>query len=73
MNEKCALFTDTVDKHFRSFVNQLHEYLTENVCKCDIKSQKATRLYKEQQKDFGSIRVPKNLFCLFERQTEKVD
>ena len=47
MNEKFALFTETVDKHFRSFVNQLHEYLTENVCKCDIKSQKATRLYNE--------------------------
>ena len=47
MNEKFALFTETVDKHFRSFVNQLHEYLTENVFKCDIKSQKATRLYKE--------------------------
>ena len=31
MNEKFALFTETVDKHFRSFVNQLHEYLTENV------------------------------------------
>ena len=28
MNEKFALFTETVDKHFRSFVNQLHEYLT---------------------------------------------
>ena len=47
MNEKFALFTETVDKHLRSFVNQLQEYLTENVCKCEIKKKKATRLYKE--------------------------
>jgi len=32
---------ETVDVRFRSFVNQIKEYLTENGCKCDIKAQKS--------------------------------
>ena len=41
MDEKFELFMETVDERFRSFVNQINEYLTENGCKCDIKSQKS--------------------------------
>ncbi len=41
MNEKFNMFMETVDKHFRSFVSQINEYLTGNGCKCDIKSQKS--------------------------------
>ena len=41
MDEKFNMFMETVDAHFRSFVNQINEYLTGNGCKCDIKSQKS--------------------------------
>ena len=41
MDEKFNMFTETVDERFRSFVNQINEYLTENGCKCDIKMQKS--------------------------------
>ena len=41
MDEKFNMFTETVDECFRSFVNQINEYLTENGCKCDIKMQKS--------------------------------
>ena len=35
-DEKYNVFMETVDAHFRSFVSQTNEYLTENGCKCDI-------------------------------------
>ena len=41
MDEKFNMFMETVDDRFRSFVNQINEYLIENGCKCDIKSQKS--------------------------------
>lgn len=41
MDEKFHMFMETVDKRFRSFVNQISEYLTENNCKCDVKLQKS--------------------------------
>ena len=41
MDEKFNIFMETVDERFRSFVSQINEYLTENGCKCDIKSQKS--------------------------------
>ena len=41
MEEKFDMFMETVDERFRSFVNQINEYLAENVCKCDIKLQKS--------------------------------
>ena len=41
MNEKFNIFMETVDERFRSFVRQINEYLTENGCKCEIKSQKS--------------------------------
>ena len=41
MDEKFNMFIETVDERFRSFVNQINEYLIENGCKCDIKSQKS--------------------------------
>ena len=41
MDEKFNMFMETVDERFRSFVNQINEYLTENGCKCDIKLQKS--------------------------------
>ena len=41
MDEKFHMFMETVDGRFRSFVNQINEYLTENGCKCDIKLQKS--------------------------------
>ena len=44
MDEKFSIFMGTVDERFRSFVNQINEYLTGNGCKCDIKSQKAAML-----------------------------
>ena len=40
MDEKFNMFMETVDERFRSFVNQINGYLTENGCKCDIKLQK---------------------------------
>ena len=40
MDEKFNMFMETVDESFRSFVNQINGYLTENGCKCDIKLQK---------------------------------
>ena len=41
MDEKFNMFMETVDESFRSFVNQINGYLTENGCKCDIKLQKS--------------------------------
>lgn len=41
MDEKFNLFIETVDEKFRSFVDQINAYLTENGCRCDIKSQKS--------------------------------
>ena len=41
MDKKFNLFMETVDERFRSFVNQINEYLTENGCKCEIKLQKS--------------------------------
>lgn len=41
MDEKFNLFLETVDENFRSFVNQINEYLTGNNCKCNIKLQKS--------------------------------
>ena len=41
MDEKFNMFMETVDERFRSFVNEINEYLTENGCKCDIKLQKS--------------------------------
>ncbi len=41
MDEKFNTFMETVDERFRSFVSQINGYLTENGCKCDIKSQKS--------------------------------
>lgn len=41
MDGKFNMFTETVDERFRSFVNQINAYLTENGCKCDIKLQKS--------------------------------
>lgn len=41
MDEKFNLFMETVNERFRSFVNQINEYLTANGCKCDIKLQKS--------------------------------
>ena len=41
MDEKFNMFMETVDERFRSFVNQINEYLIENGCKCDIKLQKS--------------------------------
>ena len=41
MDEKFNMFMETVDERFRSFVNQINEYLTGNGCKCDIKLQKS--------------------------------
>ncbi len=36
MDEKFNLYMETVDEHFRDFVNQINEYLMERGCKCDI-------------------------------------
>ncbi len=41
MDEKFNMFMKTVDERFRSFVNQINEYLTGNGCKRDIKLQKS--------------------------------
>ena len=41
MDENFTMFMETVDGRFRSFVNQINEYLTGNGCKCDIKLQKS--------------------------------
>ncbi len=41
MDEKFNMFMETVDGRFRSFVDQINEYLTENGCKCEIKLQKS--------------------------------
>ena len=41
MNENYSRFTETVDERFRSFVDEINEYLTVNGCKCDVKSQKS--------------------------------
>lgn len=41
MDEKFNMFMETVDERFRSFVNQINEYLTGNGCKRDIKLQKS--------------------------------
>ncbi len=64
MDEKFNMFTETVDGRFRSFVNQINEYLIENGCKCDIKSQKSgyvvSYVLNSNKKDFGNIRIPKN-------------
>ncbi len=40
MEEKFNVFMETVDVNYRSFVNQINEYLTANGCKCGIKLQK---------------------------------
>ncbi len=55
------MFTETVDGRFRSFVNQINEYLIENGCKCDIKSQKKRYVVSyvlNSNKDFGNISYP---------------
>ena len=41
MDEKFKMFMETVDECFRSFANQINEYLTENGCKDDMKLQKS--------------------------------
>lgn len=41
MDEKFDIFLETVDVRLRSFVSQIHTYLTENGCSCDIKLQKS--------------------------------
>lgn len=41
MEEGYSKFLETVDGRFLGFVNQIDEYLTENGCKRDIKSQKS--------------------------------
>lgn len=41
MDKKFNIFMETVDERFRNFVSRIHEYLTGNSCKCDIKSQKS--------------------------------
>ena len=41
MEEKFNMFMETVDVNYRSFVNQINEYLTANGCKCGIKLQKS--------------------------------
>ncbi len=64
MDEKFNIFMEAVDERFRSFVSQINRYLTGNGCKCDIKPQKkrlcCVLCVKRQQKDFGSLRIPKN-------------
>ena len=45
MDEKFNMFTETVDGRFRSFVNQINEYLIENGCKCDINTKKAATCF----------------------------
>lgn len=41
MEEKFNVFMETVNVNYRSFVNQINEYLTANGCKCGIKLQKS--------------------------------
>ena len=41
MDERFNMFMETVDGRFRSFVNEINEYLTANGCKCDVKQQKS--------------------------------
>lgn len=41
MDEKFNLFMETVDERFRDFVSQINQYLTENGCKCDVKTAKS--------------------------------
>lgn len=41
MEEKFSLFLGTVDDRFRDFVSQIHDYLTEQGCKCEIKTAKS--------------------------------
>jgi hypothetical protein len=41
MENTFKAFLDTVDENFKSFVTQINDYLTENGCKCDIKSAKS--------------------------------
>ena len=41
MDEKFDRFLETVDARFRGLAGQIHAYLTENGCKCDIKLQKS--------------------------------
>lgn len=38
MEEKFDSFMATVDERFRGFVNQIHDYLTEQGCRCEIKT-----------------------------------
>lgn len=64
MDEKFHMFMETVDERFCSFVKQINEYLTGSGCKCDIKNPKkrlcCVLCVKQQQKDFGNFRIPKN-------------
>lgn len=41
MDKKFAMFLETVDERFCSFISQIDEYLTGNGCKCEIKLQKS--------------------------------
>lgn len=41
LNEKFVGFLETVDNRYRSFVIEINNLLTENNCKCDIKSAKS--------------------------------
>lgn len=41
MEEQFSLFLGTVDDRFRDFVNQIHDYLTEQGCRCEIKTAKS--------------------------------
>lgn len=41
MDDKFMLFLETVDERFRDFVTEINNYLTQNHCKCDIKSAKS--------------------------------
>ena len=50
MDEKFSMFMETVDERFRSFVNQINEYLTGNGCKCDILDTLPEKVKKEIKK-----------------------
>lgn len=41
MDEKFNLFMETVDERFRAFVRDIHDYLLEQGCTCEIKSAKS--------------------------------
>lgn len=41
MNEKFNVFLDTVDSRYQKFVVEINDYLTQNDCKCEIKTAKS--------------------------------